>query len=296
MANKKTGLGRGLGALFDDVEINFSEERAVSGNIEEILNKVVEININSIKPNSAQPRKTFDEEKLLELGNSILQHGVIQPLVLKKGKNDDEYELVAGERRWRAARLANLKTVPSIIKELTKEENALFSIIENIQREDLNPVDEAEAISKMMKEFRLTQEEVSKSLGKSRPYIANMVRLLKLDEEVLDIIREGLLSQGHGKVLLGLDQKQQLILAKRAISEDWSVREIEKAVDKLKNPPKPSLKKEKDADLITLEAELKDIMGTKVFIKDQKGKGKIEIQYFSEDERERLIDLLKEIK
>ena len=296
MANKKTGLGRGLGALFDDVEINFSEERAVSGNIEEILNKVVEINIDSIKPNSAQPRKTFDEEKLLELGNSILQHGVIQPLVLKKGKNDDEYELVAGERRWRAARLANLKTVPSIIKELTKEENALFSIIENIQREDLNPVDEAEAISKMMKEFRLTQEEVSKSLGKSRPYIANMVRLLKLDEEVLDIIREGLLSQGHGKVLLGLDQKQQLILAKRAISEDWSVREIEKAVDKLKNPPKPSLKKEKDADLITLEAELKDIMGTKVFIKDQKGKGKIEIQYFSEDERERLIDLLKEIK
>lgn len=296
MANKKTGLGRGLGALFDDVEINFSEERAVSGNIEDNLNKVVEININSIKPNSAQPRKTFDEEKLLELGNSILQHGVIQPLVLKKGKNDDEYELVAGERRWRAARLANLKTVPSIIKELTKEENVLFSIIENIQREDLNPVDEAEAISKMMKEFRLTQEEVSKSLGKSRPYIANMVRLLKLDEEVLNIIREGLLSQGHGKVLLGLDQKQQLILAKRAISEDWSVREIEKAVDKLKNPPKPSLKKEKDADLITLEAELKDIMGTKVFIKDQKGKGKIEIQYFSEDERERLIDLLKEIK
>lgn len=296
MANKKTGLGRGLGALFDDVEINFSEERAVSGNIEEILNKVVEINIDSIKPNSAQPRKTFDEEKLLELGNSILQHGVIQPLVLKKGKNDDEYELVAGERRWRAARLAKLKTVPAIIKELTKEENALFSIIENIQREDLNPVDEAEAISKMMKEFRLTQEEVSKSLGKSRPYIANMVRLLKLDEEVLDIIREGLLSQGHGKVLLGLDQKQQLLLAKKAISEDWSVREIEKAVDKLKNPPKPSLKKEKDADLITLEAELKDIMGTKVFIKDQKGKGKIEIQYFSEDERERLIDLLKEIK
>ena len=129
MANKKTGLGRGLGALFDDVEINFSEDKAYIGKGDEDLNRVVEININSIKPNSAQPRKTFDQEKLEELGNSILQHGVIQPLVLKKGKNSEDYELVAGERRWRAARLAGLKTVPAIIKEIKYEENVIFSII-----------------------------------------------------------------------------------------------------------------------------------------------------------------------
>lgn len=295
MANKKTGLGRGLGALFDDVEINFSEDKAYIGKGDEDLNRVVEININSIKPNSAQPRKTFDQEKLEELGNSILQHGVIQPLVLKKGKNSEDYELVAGERRWRAARLAGLKTVPAIIKELTKEENVLFSIIENIQREDLNPIDEAEAISRMMKEFKLTQEEISKTLGKSRPYIGNMVRLLKLEEEVLQYVREGLLSQGHGKALLGLDEKQQLLLSRKAVKDGWSVRETEKAVERLKKPQKATGKKEKAPDIIRLEAELKDIMGTKVSIKDKKGKGKIEIQYFSEEERERLIELIKEI-
>lgn len=295
MANKKTGLGRGLGALFDDVEINFSEDKAYIGKGDEDLNRVVEININSIKPNSAQPRKTFDQEKLEELGNSILQHGVIQPLVLKKGKNSEDYELVAGERRWRAARLAGLKTVPAIIRELTKEENVLFSIIENIQREDLNPIDEAEAISRMMKEFKLTQEEISKTLGKSRPYIGNMVRLLKLEEEVLQYVREGLLSQGHGKALLGLDEKQQLLLSRKAVKDGWSVRETEKAVERLKKPQKATGKKEKAPDIIRLEAELKDIMGTKVSIKDKKGKGKIEIQYFSEEERERLIELIKEI-
>ena len=295
MANKKTGLGRGLGALFDDVEINFSEDKAYIGKGDEDLNRVVEININSIKPNSAQPRKTFDREKLEELGNSILQHGVIQPLVLKKGKNSEDYELVAGERRWRAARLAGLKTVPAIIKELTKEENVLFSIIENIQREDLNPIDEAEAISRMMKEFKLTQEEISKTLGKSRPYIGNMVRLLKLEEEVLQYVREGLLSQGHGKALLGLDEKQQLLLSRKAVKDGWSVRETEKAVERLKKPQKATGKKEKSPDIIRLEAELKDIMGTKVSIKDKKGKGKIEIQYFSEEERERLIELIKGI-
>ena len=147
----------------------------------------------------------------------------------------------------------------------------------------------------MMKEFKLTQEEISKTLGKSRPYIGNMVRLLKLEEEVLQYVREGLLSQGHGKALLGLDEKQQLLLSRKAVKDGWSVRETEKAVERLKKPQKATGKKEKSPDIIRLEAELKDIMGTKVSIKDKKGKGKIEIQYFSEEERERLIELIKGI-
>ena len=193
MVARNTGLGRGLDALFGDVEIRLDDSTEETGKKSSSQkespdeNTIQYIDINQIKPNENQPRKSFDPEKLEELSHSILEHGVIQPVVLRKPEKGKGYELVAGERRWRAARMAGLKTVPALVRELTEEQNMLLSIIENMQREDLNSMEEAEAVHQMMKTFRFTQEEVSKSLGKSRPYIANLVRLLKLLEEITAI-------------------------------------------------------------------------------------------------------------
>lgn len=301
MVARNTGLGRGLDALFGDVEIRMDDSleetgKRASGQKESSDENTIQyIDINQIKPNENQPRKSFDPEKLEELSHSILEHGVIQPVVLRKPEKGKGYELVAGERRWRAARMAGLKTVPALVRELTEEQNMLLSIIENMQREDLNSMEEAEAVHQMMKTFRFTQEEVSKSLGKSRPYIANLVRLLKLPEEIQQMLRDNQLSQGHARALLALPGKKQVETANKVVREGWSVRQIEKLVAQDKLGKKPLKMKKKDPDLERVESELKEALGTRVKIKENGKKGKLEIEYFSRDELERLIELFKSL-
>ncbi len=301
MVARNTGLGRGLDALFGDVEIRLDDSTEETGKKSSSQkespdeNTIQYIDINQIKPNENQPRKSFDPEKLEELSHSILEHGVIQPVVLRKPEKGKGYELVAGERRWRAARMAGLKTVPALVRELTEEQNMLLSIIENMQREDLNSMEEAEAVHQMMKTFRFTQEEVSKSLGKSRPYIANLVRLLKLPEEIQQMLRENQLSQGHARALLALSGKKQVETANKVVREGWSVRQIEKLVAQDKLGKKPLKMKKKDPDLERVESELKEALGTRVKIKENGKKGKLEIEYFSRDELERLIELFKSL-
>lgn len=301
MVARNTGLGRGLDALFGDVEIRLDDSTEETGKKSSSQkespdeNTIQYIDINQIKPNENQPRKSFDPEKLEELSHSILEHGVIQPVVLRKPEKGKGYELVAGERRWRAARMAGLKTVPALVRDLTEEQNMLLSIIENMQREDLNSMEEAEAVHQMMKTFRFTQEEVSKSLGKSRPYIANLVRLLKLPEEIQQMLRDNQLSQGHARALLALSGKKQVETANKVVREGWSVRQIEKLVAQDKLGKKPPKMKKKDPDLERVESELKEALGTRVKIKENGKKGKLEIEYFSRDELERLIELFKSL-
>jgi len=294
--SKTRGLGRGLDALFADQEAvvidNRSPEIENAGNAED---SVVYLDINDIRPNDAQPRKTFDEEKLGELADSIIEHGIIQPLVVRK--TDRGYELVAGERRWRAARKADLKVVPCLIRNFTDEENMLVAIIENMQREDLNPIEEAEGLNRMIRTYGLTQDQVSKSVSKSRPYITNSLRLLKLPGEIQDLVSDNKISAGHARALLSVDSKKlQAELCKRIIDEGLSVRRTEEiAAGALKPKGKPA-KKTKNADTVKAEAELKEIFGTRVSI-DQKGrKGVIALEYYSQDELNRLIDMLKSLE
>jgi len=299
---KSRGLGKGLDALFGDVEVNIQEkpkkEKTAKKEEEnaDALGVINYIDINQIKPNSNQPRKTFDEEKLEELAASIKEHGLIQPIVLRKaGKG---YEIVAGERRWRAARKIGIKEVPCIVKELTDEENMLLAIIENMQREDLNPVEEAEGIRQMIDTYGLTQEQVSKSVGKSRPYIANCLRLLKLPEVIREYLADGILSTGHAKAIAAVnDEEKQIRLAETAIKEGLSVRQLEKLAkeDKVKTVPK-SRPRVKNADVKRVEEDLKLALGTKVNLNQKGKKGTIEIEYYSKEELERLIEILKNIK
>lgn len=292
-APKKKGLGKGLDALFSDSEIEITE---IPVNKEE--NKETEgieyIDLNEIKPNENQPRKSFDGEKLEELAVSIKEHGLIQPVILRKAEKG--YEIVAGERRWRASRIAQLKEIPCIIKELTDEQNMLLTIIENMQREDLNPIEEAEGLNQMIHTFGLTQEQVSKSIGKSRPYITNSLRLLKLPEEIRNMVSSGQLTMGHARALAGMeDLEKQIRIAKYAVEEGISVREIEKLIKDTLNSKKKSAKRkiEKTADIKRLEEDLKTVLGTKVLLNQKGKKGKIEIEYYSREELERLIELLK---
>ena len=292
-APKKKGLGKGLDALFSSSEIN-TQEIKISNTEENTEKGISYININDIKPNKDQPRKTIDEEKIGELAESIKEHGLIQPVVLRKsGKG---YEIVAGERRWRACRKAGLKEIPCIIKELTDEENMLIAIIENMQREDLNPIEEAEGISQMVTVFGMTQEQVSKSVGKSRPYITNVLRLLKLPQEVQAMVSDGQLSAGHARALAGLSsKKKQIELAEKIGAEGLSVRETEKLLKEESTPAKRPAKRkaEKNADVKRVEEDLKTVLGTKVNLAMNGKKGKIEIEYYSREELDRLIDLLK---
>jgi len=299
---KSRGLGKGLDALFGDVEVNIQEkpkkEKTAKKEEEnaDALGVINYIDINQIKPNSNQPRKTFDEEKLEELAASIKEHGLIQPIVLRKaGKG---YEIVAGERRWRAARKIGIKEVPCIVKELTDEENMLLAIIENMQREDLNPVEEAEGIRQMIDTYGLTQEQVSKSVGKSRPYIANCLRLLKLPEVIKEYLADGSLSTGHAKAIAAVnDEEKQIRLAETAIKEGLSVRQLEKLAKEEKAAPKPkSRPRVKNADVKRVEEDLKLALGTKVNLNQKGKKGTIEIEYYSKEELERLIEILKNIK
>jgi len=305
---KAKGLGKGLEALFGDAEVAPVEkkpaskkkqteskrsEKAAESPAEE--GGVLYVDLNDIKPNAAQPRKVFDEEKLEELAASISQHGLIQPIVLRKlGKG---YEIVAGERRWRAARLAGLKEVPCIVKELTEEENMLLAIVENMQREDLNPIEEAEGLKKMIDTYGLTQEQVSYSVGKSRPYITNSLRLLKLPGRVQQLTAEGKISTGHARALAAVkSQQRQIDLAIRAAKEGLSVRQIEQLAKETKQPQeKKKTRKVKSADEKRVEEDLKNALGTKVNL-NRKGKGgKIEIEFYSADELERLIELLRSL-
>lgn len=292
-APKKKGLGKGLDALFSDSEIEITE-MPVNKEENKEAKGIEYIDLNEIKPNGNQPRKSFDGEKLEELAVSIKEHGLIQPVILRKAAIG--YEIVAGERRWRASRIAQLKEIPCIIKELTDEENMLFAIIENMQREDLNPIEEAEGLNQMIHTFGLTQEQVSKSIGKSRPYITNSLRLLKLPEEVRNMVSSGQLSMGHARALAGMeDLEKQIQIANYAVEEGISVREIEKLIKDMLNSKKKSAKRkiEKTADVKRLEEDLKTVLGTRVLLNQKGKKGKIEIEYYSREELERLIELLK---
>lgn len=296
---KGRGLGKGLEALFNDFEISTTDIQVIDQN-KLADGSVTLINVNDISPNSKQPRKNFNEEKIEELAKSIQEHGIIQPIMIRK--EAEGYEIIAGERRWRAARKAGLKTVPCIIRELTEEQNMLVAIIENMQREDLNPIEEADALNQMITTFGLTQEEVSKSVGKSRPYITNALRLLKLPEEIQGMVVNDELSNGHARAIASLkDEKKQVELAKHVVREGLSVREVEKLVAKTtsedtedsKPRPKP---RAKNREIIGLEDDLKKIFGTKVSINHGRKKGKIEIEYYSKDELERVLEMLLRIQ
>ena len=295
-AAKKGGLGKGLGALIAGaapVEITRSEKSAEK-NEPDSPDTVKYIKTFDIMPNANQPRKTFDEEKIQDLANSIIEHGVIQPIVLRK--KDNGYEIVAGERRWRAAIKAGLSEVPCLIRELDDEQNMLIAIIENMQREDLNPIEEAEGLNQMIVTYGMTQEQVSKSVGKSRPYITNSLRLLKLPEYVLELISEGKISAAHGRTVITIDDEEaRKNLCSRIVKEGLSVRETERLAAEIGKPKKKPAKRAKNPNVSRVEAELKEVLGTKININQKGSKGKIEIEFFSKDELERLIDMLKSL-
>lgn len=294
-APKRSGLGRGLDALFADaVPVSDSAEKKQEKPAA-AADAVQYINIHDIMPNANQPRKTFSEEKIDELSKSIKEHGIIQPIVIRK--KGESYEIVAGERRWRAARKAELTQVPCLIRELTDEQNMLIAIIENMQREDLNPVEEAEGLNQMITTFGMTQEQVSKSVGKSRPYIANSLRLLKLPEYIKNEMAEGRLSAAHGRTLITVESEDvRKALCDKIIREGLSVRETERLVSAQgKGKKKRPAAKVKNPDVARVESELKDALGTRVSIVQNGKKGKIEIEYFSREELDRLIELLKKL-
>ena len=294
-APKKGGLGRGLDALFADVPVKAPKETEVIKNREDGDEKdtVRYVKIHDIMPNANQPRKTFNEEKREELAASIREHGIIQPIVVRKKSRG--YEIVAGERRWRAAIKAELSQVPCLIRNLDDEQNMLIAIIENMQREDLNPIEEAEGLRQMTETFGMTQEQVSRSVGKSRPYITNSMRLLKLPEYIRESIADGRISAGHGRTLIAAsDEDMRKSIWEKMIKEGLSVREAEKlaAGSPGAKKRKPASKR-KNPDVARVEEDLKDIFGTKVSINAAGKKGKIEIEYYSGDELNRLIELLK---
>lgn len=292
MSVKKRGLGKGLSALIPDEPI-----LGINANEDE-NDKVNFIDIFLIEPNKDQPRREFDVESLSDLVESIKTHGIIQPIIVKK--NNNGYELVAGERRWRAAKEAGLKQVPALIKELSQVESSQIALIENIQREDLNPIEEAFAYKNLSEKYSLTQEEISKAIGKSRPYIANTIRLLNLDSEILELIRNGLLSSGHGRALLSIEKKEtRLKVCKIVLEKNLNVRDTEKLVKEFqsktsKNISKESKKKniKKDPIILEIEESLRKTLGTKVLISKGSNKGKIEIEYYSDDDLERILEIL----
>lgn len=296
-AAKKGGLGRGLGALIADAAPieNVGAAKEQSGEHEDSTDRVRYIKTFDIMPNANQPRKTFDEEKIQDLANSILEHGVIQPIVLRK--KDKGYEIVAGERRWRAAIKAGLSEVPCLIRELDDEQNMLLAIIENMQREDLNPIEEAEGLNQMIVTYGMTQEQVSKSVGKSRPYITNSLRLLKLPEYVLELISEGKISAAHGRTVITVeDDEVRKRICDQIVKEGLSVRETERLVDEIGKPKRKPAKRIKNPNVSRVEEELKEVLGTKININQKGSKGKIEIEFFSKEELERLIDMLKSLR
>ena len=287
MPGKKSGLGKGLDSLIPNKKKENDSPK--SG---EIM-----VRINEVEPNRDQPRKDFDEDALMELADSIRQFGILQPLLVQKKKN--YYEIIAGERRWRAAKLAGIKEVPIIVKDYTDQEIVEISLIENIQRENLNPIEEAMAFKRLLQEFQLKQDEVAERVSKSRTAVTNSMRLLKLSPRVQQMIIDDMISTGHARALLAIDdEEQQFILANKIFDEKLSVRETEKLVKALKNPKKEVKKEKPEHTFIyeNIEEQIKNIMGTKVSVNQKaNGKGKIEIEYYSEEELERIYDLLMTI-
>ncbi|MDE6961246.1 MAG: ParB/RepB/Spo0J family partition protein [Lachnospiraceae bacterium] len=299
MAVKRGGLGKGLDSLIPDNGKAADREKKVKV-VEKVVEKIIEkpaevkLKINQIEPNRQQPRRKFDEETLQELADSIRQFGILQPLIVQE--REDFYEIIAGERRWRAAKLAGLKELPVIIRKMTDQEIVEISLIENIQRENLNPIEEAAAYRRLLTEFQLKQEEVAERVGKSRTAVTNSMRLLKLDERVQQMVVEEMLSTGHARALLAIeDPELQFQTANKIYNEKLSVREVEKLVKNIgkEKPAKKERDFQQDAVFQDLEERMKASLGTKVSInrKDDK-KGKIEIEYYSIEELERLMEMI----
>ena len=327
MAVKKKGLGRGLDALFPEKpaekkpvpkpitkEVNPKQEaESVKTTVPasdkkemtadaptEVKKTEMLVKISKVEPNRTQPRKQFDEDALVELSESIKQFGILQPLLVSdKG---DYYEIIAGERRWRAAKLAGLKEVPVIIKEFNDQQVVEISLIENIQREDLNPIEEAMAYKRLINEFKLKQDSIAERVSKSRTAVTNSLRLLKLDERVQQMLIDEMISAGHARAILAIpDKDKQASVAMKVFDEKLSVRETEKLVKHIVEPPKKKAEKQvntaEDTIYESLEEKMKGIVGTRVFIHRKKNnKGKIEIEYYSRDELERIIELFESIR
>ncbi|UJL46402.1 ParB/RepB/Spo0J family partition protein [Virgibacillus sp. NKC19-16] len=275
------GLGKGINALFPDIEKQDDDT-------------VHEIAIGECRPNPYQPRKNFQADAIEELKESILEYGIIQPLIVRKSIKG--YEIVVGERRYRAAKEAGLETVPAVVKELTDEKMMELGLLENLQREDLTPIEEAHAYANLMNELKVTQDELSKRLGKSRSHIANIVRLLSLPDQVIAYINNGELSMGHGRALLGLKNKDKLVTFVNKIrKENLNVRQVEQLIIQLNEEPAPKKKEKLKKDVFIQEREsvLRDRLGTGVTIHRGKRKGKIEIEFYTDDDLERLIDVLE---
>ncbi|WP_138754018.1 ParB/RepB/Spo0J family partition protein [Paenibacillus sinopodophylli] len=277
-------LGRGLDALIPSLSVNDDD-------------KVIEISLNQLRPNPYQPRKTFDEDSIKELAESIKQHGIIQPIIVRtvlKG-----YEIIAGERRFRASQYCGNATIPAVVRSFTDQQVMEIALIENLQREDLNAIEVAIAYQALIDKFKLTQEELSMKVGKSRSHIANFVRLLSLPTEIKDNVSRGTISMGHARALVGIkDDKKQKELADLTVSQEWSVRELEEAIQNLdaKQPDDTAAKatqRKRDPYIDHLEESLRERFKTTVKIKQQKDKGKIELQYYSKQDLERLLELLQ---
>jgi len=279
MINKR-GLGKGLGALIPENE-------------EEVKNSVIEIKITDIEPNENQPRRVFDDESLADLSESIKEHGVVQPIIVRKVENG--YQIIAGERRWKASRLAGKKTIPAIVKDYSNLEVMEIALIENLQREDLNAIEEAFGYKSLIEEYNLTQEEISKQIGKSRSAIANSLRLLLLPQKIKDMITGGKISQGHARALLAIDnEKKQLEIAEKIIDQQLNVRQIEKLAKDTKQKEKVEAPPDKyKIEINQLEEDLKESLGTKVKIYHKNNKGRIEIEYYSNEDLDRIVSLLE---
>lgn len=297
MAPKKGGLGKGLDTLIPAGE-GRGKKSANSASEVEIQKPDMEIPIHKVEPNPDQPRRNFNEDELEELTDSIKQVGIFQPILVTK--KDDHYMIVAGERRWRAALNAGLTKVPVIIREYTDEEIVIISLLENIQRSDLNPIEEAQTYKKLIERHNLKQDEVAEKVSKSRTAVTNSLRLLKLSDDVQQMLIDSTISSGHARALLAVEDKEkQYELAQRVMDEKLSVREIEKIIKELNKPKKEQDKKKKDLDFLykDLEEKMKIVLGTKVSInaKDE-NKGRIELEYYSKEDLERLIDMLTSIQ
>ena len=313
MTVRKGGLGRGLDAMISETAVKpktavtkKAAVRTTKGTKKDTEEKVKEegsvliVKMTQIEPNRSQPRKQFDEDALLELSESIKQFGVLQPLLVQK--KGDYYEIIAGERRWRASKLAGLKEVPVIVKDFSEQETVEISLIENIQRENLNPIEEAAAYKRLMEEFHLKQDVIAERVSKSRTAVTNSMRLLKLDERVQQMLVDEMLTTGHARALLAIENKdEQHAAAVKVFDEKLNVRETEKLVKLLLNPAEPKPEKEKNSaeDLVyeQLEEKIKGIIGSKVAIRRKnRDKGKIEIEYYSQEELERIVELLETVK
>lgn len=291
---KKTGLGRGLNTLIPSAPVKETKTEKILKKDEQIKSEVM-VPILKVEPNPDQPRRQFDEDALQELADSIKQYGILQPLIVKK--HDQFYEIIAGERRWRAAKLAGLKEVPVLIRDYAENEIVEIALIENIQREDLNPIEEALAYKRLMEEFSLKQDQVAAKVSKSRAAITNSLRLLKLDTRVQNLLSEEMISTGHARALLAInDADQQYEIAMKVFDEKLSVREIEKLVKQLAKKKKEPPKEDNTVHeflFANMEESLKQALGSKVNIKNKNNKGKIEIEYYSKEELDRLVDMLR---